>query len=773
MRLPVTVFIFFFIKIHLSAQNIHVVDKFSQKPIQEVAVYSVSKKFSTLSNSLGLVALDNCSDKEILIFEHIGYEKLLLQKSELPVRISLVPKNHALPVVNFSEIKNDVILENGIVIEKKEIASLNPSQVNTVLERSLAMNIQKNQPGGGSPILRGMEANRLLIVLDDIPLNNAIYRSGHIQSLSLVDPFMLSNVSLLYGPASIIYGGGAMGGGVILNTIAPSFSTISKHTLAQHYETSSNSVISSYRSIYSFKNVASVSGISFFSHGDLEMGGKRAHHYPNWGAESHITSNNKQLGTAFYKGIITHKSLLKLGVSSSILIQTNYGKTSNINRFDKLNDVDDEKPKYKFWFYGPKEMFFQKIKFNALKKYTFSDEASVSISYQNLKESRHTQKSNSNSLSNRYENVIVYDIKTDFKKRFFNITFFYGVNSRYQNVTSTANILTNNVSLYNTTRYPDGGSNVSDYGVYSYFKTSLYKNLDLNFGSRFNYNLLSANFSDTTTYSLPFSKLTSVNKFLTSSVEIIWRLPKEFELSISSYRGFRNPNIDDVGKIFSKNGVSVIIPNNNLTTEKTLTFELGINKNVAEIYTLETSFFRNILTDAIVRRYAFVNSLDSILYDGELMRVEMNKNVTSAIISGFSSRLKIYINSKLKINNIINYVTSTYTSDGLPLAHIPPISINTFFEYEAKNWDVCLYLLYNGKKKLDSFDSSGIDNLDEATIRGLPSWYTINSSFGIKINDGIKLGIQIDNILDAHYKTFGSGLSASGRNIIVSLRSSF
>ena len=32
--------------------------------------------------------------------------------------------------------------------------------------------------------------------------------------------------------------------------------------------------------------------------------------------------------------------------------------------------------------------------------------------------------------------------------------------------------------------------------------------------------------------------------------------------------GFRNPNVDDVGKIFSKNDYSVVVPNNELKPEK-------------------------------------------------------------------------------------------------------------------------------------------------------------------------------------------------------------
>ncbi|MBL0098204.1 MAG: TonB-dependent receptor plug domain-containing protein [Bacteroidetes bacterium] len=33
----------------------------------------------------------------------------------------------------------------------------------------------------GSPVLRGFEASRILIVVDGVRLNNLIYRSGHLQ----------------------------------------------------------------------------------------------------------------------------------------------------------------------------------------------------------------------------------------------------------------------------------------------------------------------------------------------------------------------------------------------------------------------------------------------------------------------------------------------------------------------------------------------------------------------------------------------------------------
>ena len=59
-----------------------------------------------------------------------------------------------------------------------------------LLKQSIGIHVQESQSGGGSPNFRGMEANRLLVILDGIALNNAIYRSGHVQSSNIINSFL-------------------------------------------------------------------------------------------------------------------------------------------------------------------------------------------------------------------------------------------------------------------------------------------------------------------------------------------------------------------------------------------------------------------------------------------------------------------------------------------------------------------------------------------------------------------------------------------------------
>ena len=110
--------------------------------------------------------------------------------------------------------------------------------------------MQKSQGGGGSPVLRGFEANRVLLVVDGVRLNNAIYRSGHIQNAITVDPNSIDRVEVIYGSSSVGYGSDALGGVVHYYTKTPkinnnkpltnAFSSTynsAKNALISHFET--------------------------------------------------------------------------------------------------------------------------------------------------------------------------------------------------------------------------------------------------------------------------------------------------------------------------------------------------------------------------------------------------------------------------------------------------------------------------------------------------------------------------------------------------------
>jgi hemoglobin/transferrin/lactoferrin receptor protein len=97
----------------------------------------------------------------------------------------------------------------------------NPQTAADMLAQSGAVFVQKSQQGGGSPMIRGFATNRVLIVVDGVRMNNAIYRSGNLQNVISVDALSLQRAEVVFGPGSLIYGSDAIGGVMDFHTLAP------------------------------------------------------------------------------------------------------------------------------------------------------------------------------------------------------------------------------------------------------------------------------------------------------------------------------------------------------------------------------------------------------------------------------------------------------------------------------------------------------------------------------------------------------------------------
>ena len=765
--------ILFLISFKMSAQKITIKDILTQQSIEGVSVSSNTNNKGVISDKKGTSELDLFESIDTLLIQHVAYKNLYITKKDIQNNIIfLVLKTHTLDNVEISDSKQSHFKETSIFtkINAIKIANVQSAQTSDLLEKTMGLSIQKSQNGGGSPNLRGMEANRLLIIVDGIALNNTIFRSGHLQNTSTINPFFLNSVEVLFGPSAVAFGNGAMGGAIIFTTKRPKNN--GGHHFAQQYESSSKAVFTSLTSNYKLGKSINISGFSIKSYGDLMMGNNRKHGFSNWGNESIIAENNIQKGTAYEQADFFHKTLFQLTKNNFLLFNSQFSTSSNINRFDKLNDLKDERNKYLYWYYGPQKRILQSVRLKNYKHTVFSNEAVFTASFQDVKESRHKQKQGANLLNNRTESLQIFDLKADVLKQVNKLKINYGFDSRFQKLESTANLSSNNNIYYNTSRYPDGGTNVLNNAIYLQLNYQGLKNIGILLGTRYNVNSLSSKFQDTTTIQLPFDEILVENKSFSNSVQMHYKASKKITVNASISNGFRNPNTDDIGKIFSKDDISVVLPNNQLSPEKSINFETGIVANFNKLITFQLQVFQTQIIDAIEKRYAKLNGNDSIIYDGEMMKVMMNQNIGKATISGLNFAYHINLTKRLSHNSSINILRGE-TSDKLPLAHIPPENIISEINYSIKKQLISFSVHYNGIKKAEDYDISGIDNLEEATQIGNPSWCTLNFKYKITIDKNLTFITGIYNITDIHYKTFGSGISSSGRNFSISLQAKF
>ncbi len=238
--------------------------------------------------------------------------------------------------------------------------------------------------------------------------------------------------------------------------------------------------------------------------------------------------------------------------------------------------------------------------------------------------------------------------------------------------------------------------------------------------------------------------------------------------------GFRAPNVDDMGKINESTNGSLIIPNPKLKPELAYNGEVNISKSFSDKVRMEAVYFYTLLQHAIVVKDDTFNGTDSILYDGVMSKVQSAQNADEAYMQGFSANFLADLNENFSLKTSINYTYGMYMDKQndtlLPMDHIPPVFGQTTLIHRAKKVETEFYIRYNGWKRVEDYSPSGEDNLPQATAYGMPSWYTLNIKTALQVNSFLRLIIGMENILDMHYRTFASGVSAPGRNLVTAIR---
>lgn len=751
---------------NMVAQKILIKDSVFNTGIENV--HLTQNNHGEISNKNGIANIGLFNDYELITISHLSYHSKKIQKKDIGNVLLLNPKTQLLPTIAFNEDSKTPLSEKYPVftINPADAILLNTSSSDLLADNSSIV-VQESQSGGGSPNYRGMEASRLLLVIDGIPLNNAIYRSGHLQNSGTINPFFIEQISLLSGPASVAYGNGAMGGALLFSTKSNPHKE-NGIQLHQQYESNSNTVLLNFLSNYTKEKFSHLSAFSIKSAGNLKMGANRQHGFKEWGNENIITHGQEQLFTAYQQVDFLHKINYQISYNNQISFNTQYSTSSNINRFDKLNDYEGSLPKYANWYYGPQNRFLQSVSFSNKQHKLLFEKYKATIAYQNIKESRHKKKLGEHLINVRNENVHIYDALADFNKRIFNTKITYGIGFRTQNIYSSASLSGQEGShLYNTTRYPDGGSLVQDYFLYSQIILPMMKRLDLVIGGRLNKSHLTATYTDTSTYQLPFSTINNKNLSFANTILLTYKATNSTTFNASYYNGFRNPNIDDLGKVFSKNDSYVVVPNAELEAEYSNNLEATIDYSIKSVQ-LQLQLFNTTINNAISREFASIDGADSLKYDGEMMRIQTNKNISSASIKGINFNSSYHFNTLLSLNASFNYIVGL-TYDNRPLAHIPPLNTKIELNYTINKHSFTFYSHYSAAKRAFEYDDGGIDNLEEATFDGTPMWCTLNVAYKKIIDKNLSFSCGIKNIMDVHYKTFGSGISASGRNFIVSL----
>jgi len=786
-----------FFSLNVLGQRFRVLSDNSRDPVANVAIFNTTRERVAITDSMGFTGPLPFLPADTVVFQHPSYNSVVFPYTAIRNK----------KVIRLS--KRNILFDEFIISASKtrESKQLLPYKVSVMQEKELRNNpsqtaaellmetgniiIQKTQAGGGSPILRGFEANKILLVVDGVRLNNAIYRSGHLQNAITIDHAILNRTEVIFGPGSLIYGSDALGGVIHYYTKDPELAVnsdknISGSAYLQH-ATANTGNIGHINFNVGGKKTGALTSITYKDLGNIKIGSTRNLFYGNWGKTLHYArreedgtdsmyvnqNENIQLHTAYKQIDLLQKFKYSQSEFIDWIMNVQYSTSSNINRNDFLNDYSSNGMlKYAAYYYGPQNRLLASVKNINRNDNTFFSNATSIFAYQLIDEERVSRRFGSNDKLSQLERVNVLSLNIDLLKIWdANRRMNYGFDLIYNNVGSGAayeNIVTGEKRPAQT-RYPSGGSNTFSGSAYASYKKIYSDKLVLNGGLRYNYSLLQSVFNNP---SLAFDTTTINNGALTGSLSLVYHPANQWQLNAILSSGYRNPNVDDYGKIRAKEDY-IIIPNPDIEPEYTYNAEFGGSRVIEGFLRMDVVGYYTLLTNAIVRTDYTLNGQDSMTYDGNVYKISANYNASLAHIYGASVNVISDFYNNIVLKASLNLTKGRNLTDDVPLGHIPPVFGRVSITYDYKKLMFDSYIYYNGWKFADSFSPYGEDNEGEATMFGFPAWWTLNLNTSYSLNDYITIRFGIENILDQFYKPFASGVSAPGRNFIFTLQTNF
>lgn len=786
------------------AQEVTVLDADTGNPVVNIAIFNKDKSKTAISDFDGRTDLGIFSRKERITLRHISYEEYTTTKSQIQrkgnrVYLNLKPEELQEVVMSVSkwEQQKKDIPQKIESIDARTIAFTNPQTSADLLQNSGKVFVQKSQLGGGSPMIRGFATNRLLLSVDGVRMNNAIFRGGNVQNVISIDPFTIKNTEVIFGPGSVIYGSDAIGGVMNFFTHKPRLSFTDSLTFSGNVNYRFSSANNENTAHVDFnlgqQKWASHTSFTFNDFDDLVMG--------RHGPDTYLRNNlvvrqdgtdvlvlnddpRKQVPTGYDQINFLQKFTFKPNNTWNYDLGLYYSETSDYSRYDRLIRPNAEGDGLRFaeWFYGPQKWFMGNFQITKKGKNKFYDGVKLTTAYQFFEESRNSRDFQSVDLRTSREQVDALSINLDFEnKKIGNLRLYYGAEYIFNKVDSRGsqeNIETNAV-IAAASRYPDG-STWQTFAGYINGEYQLKPNFTLLSGARYSQVWVDAQF-DTAFFPFPFEEADLITGAFTGSLGFSWFPKADLQITLNGSTGFRAPNIDDIGKVFDSEPGSVVVPNPELEPEYAYNAEIGVRKNFKDKLVLKGAAFYTYLVDALVRRDFTFNGEAQIVYNGELSNVQAIQNAAKAYVYGFELGLEAFLDENWSVASNLTLTEGTEEDDsGIDTAarHVAPTFGDVHLIWQNQRLRADMFLNYNGEISFNNLALSErskpfIYDTDANGNPFSPSWYTLNFRSQYQISNAFKATVSLENITDQRYRTYSSGIVAPGLNLILGLGYSF
>lgn len=601
--------------------------------------------------------------------------------------------------------------------------------------------VQQTTPGQGVVIVRGLKGSEVLHLVDGFRLNNSIFRNAPNQYIALVDGQSLGRIEVVRGPSSTLYGGDAMGGVVQMLTPEVRFQGDQwqwNGRLRAIAASADDSVIGRAELSGGREGMGFALGVTSQEVNDLRAGDGRTRPF-----------------SGFTQRSGDFKWQADIAPGHELMFSLQYSEQPRTPRHDALvPGFGQTAPENAVFFFEPQQRRFAQLRWRIDAKNALFDDGELHLGRQIIVDDRRTRATGTPNLERERNRATTSGVSGQFGKQIGDAHHLsYGFEFYRDEVDSSKsrlNVNTGAVSVRQP-RFPDG-SRMDNWALYVGDDWRIGK-IDVNYGARYSRYDIRVPASG----AIPGVNLTPDD--LTGNIGLAYELSDDVRLVMNLGRGFRAPNIFDLGVFGARPGNRFSSPNPDLKPEYVTSIDAGV-KFGGERLSGEVIAFRSNYRDKITS----VLTGNTV---GTALEVQ-NRNVARIDLWGIEAGARYHLPSpELEL-----YATATYTrgdedtdTGSMPADRIPPLfgkigarwKISDAFEWETYGYYA------GGQDKLSSRDR--VD--PRINPNGTGGWTTLNTRIAWRVGEAFDLALRIENIGDKHYREHGSGLDEPGRNIIL------
>jgi TonB-dependent heme/hemoglobin receptor len=621
------------------------------------------------------------------------------------------------------------------VIDRDELRALAPQTVMDALHGEPGTFVQQTTPGQGIVIVRGLKGSEVLHLVDGFRLNNAIFRNSPNQYIALVDAQMLDRIEVVRGPMAALYGGDAMGGVVQMRSAEPAFSEGAWEPSARlrtFYGSADRSLVTRAEGAIAGSALVLSGGSTLQDVEDLRTGGTRV---PS-------TDFRSRSGDV--------KLRARAGDRHELMLSAQQLEQPETPRVDELvAGFGQTQPASSVALFDPQKRTFYHARYRYAAELPWLDELSVHWGKQRIDDGRRSRAFGSN-VEER-ENIVdtTRGVQLDLRSSLGDShRLAWGAEYYSDEVRASRAASTNGgPRVARAPRFPDGSS-LRQFSAFAADDWSISRRFELSYGVRYS-----------AVKSLLPTQSGLGNRDLSGNVSLTYAPRASLRIVASVGRGFRAPNVFDLGTFGDRPGNRFNIPNPELKPETVLTADLGL-KHSSDRLQAELNVFHSDYDDKIT-------SLETGAVTSNGRRVTQSRNVASVKLWGIESGARYRLTDSTEL-----YATATFTRGKEKVAgstnhaeRVPPLFGKAGVRWSKDRLSLEGYSFYAAsQRRLNPRDR--VDPRIDPD--GTPSWVTLNFKATWQATDRLGVGLRLENLGDRRYREHASGLDEPGFNAIAS-----